>query len=76
MNCETLDGEGRALIGNLRLDGESDEQKRAEGVKHEALLRELAKRGGHVVLYCTSAAWKGGMQKLNVTEYDVIEDGN
>ena len=76
MNCETLDGEGRALIANLRLDGENDEQKRAEGVKHEAFLRELAKRGGHLVLFCTSAAWKGGIQKLNVSEYAVMEDGN
>jgi len=75
MNCETLDGEGRAVIANLRLDGETDEQKRAEGVKHEAALREVAKRSGHVVLYCTSAAWKGGIQKLNVSDYAVMEDG-
>ena len=76
INCETLDGEGRALIANLRLNGEDDEQKRAEGVKHEAALREIVKRGGKVVLFCTSAAWKGGIQKLNVSEYAVIEDGN
>ena len=76
MNCEALDGDGRALIANLRLDGENDEQKRAEGVKHEAFLRELAKRSGHLTLFCTSAAWKGGIQKLNVSEYAVMEDGN
>jgi hypothetical protein len=76
MNCETLDNERRALIANLRLDGENDEQKRAEGVKHEALLRELAKRDGHLTLFCTSAAWKGGIQKLNVSDYSVMDDGN
>ena len=76
MNCEALDGDGRALIANLRLDGENDEQKRAEGVKHEAFLRELAKRNGQLTLFCTSAAWKGGIQKLNVSEYAVMEDGN
>ena len=76
MNCETLDDEHRALIANLRLDGETDEQKRADGVKHEALLRELAKRSGQLTLFCTSAAWKGGIQKLNVSEYMVLDGEN
>jgi hypothetical protein len=76
INCETVDGEGRAMIANLRLNGETDDQKLADGVKHEAALREIAKKGSKVVLFCTSASWKGGIQKLNVSEYAVIEDEN
>ena len=63
-----------ARIGEAGLQGWRE--KLADGVKQEAALREIAKRGGHVVLFCTSAAWKGGIQKLNVSEYAVMEDGN